>query len=219
MKIIIANRLFRLKSLLFLALFFWFTNSALAQVPDTIYQKPELNQGFPPAEQTPVIVTPPAKNIPQTETKVKVKTKEEPAEQEEQGFKKRYFTGGSGSLSFGDYTFIQVAPILGYQITDRLAVGTGLSYIYVSDRYDDESILGGKLFAQAMIYNGFFAHGEYELLDFKNNFPALLAGAGYRQYLGEKSALDLMLLLDLNQNTRSYYTNPIFRTGFIFYLN
>jgi hypothetical protein len=218
----ITNRLFSLKSLPFLALFFWLVNYSQAQVTDTIYQKPELNQGLPPAEQTPVIITPPATEFPRTETKekVKVKTKEESEEKEDQGFGKRYFTGGSGSLTFGDYTLIQVAPIIGYQLTDRFAFGTGLSYMYINDRFEnDASILGGKLFVQAMVYKGFFAHGEYELLDFKNNFPALLAGAGYRQFLGEKSALDMMLLFDLNQNTRSYYTNPIFRTGFIFYLN
>src|SRR5688572_29931569 len=170
----IANRLLRLKNLLFLALFFCLANFAQAQVPDTIYQKPELNQVMPPAEPSPVIVTPPAQNLPQTETKekVKIKTEEEPTDKEEQVFKKRYFTGGSASLSFGDYTFIQVAPILGYQLTERFAFGTGLSYIYIKNPFEEGSILGGKFFAQAMVYNGFFAHGEYELLDFKNNFPA-----------------------------------------------
>jgi hypothetical protein len=216
----VLNRLFRFKNLPFLAFFFWLSNFAQAQVTDTIYQKPTLNQGMPPAEPTPVIVTPPAPEYPNTETKeeVKIKTKDEPAE-EEQSFKKRYFTGGGGSLSFGDYTFIQISPIIGYQLTNNFAVGTGLSYIYISDPYGSGSLLGGKVFAQVMIYKGFFGHGEYELYDFKNNFPALLAGAGYRQYLGEKSALDLMLLWDLNHNSRSFYSNPVIRSGFIFYLN
>src|SRR5688572_8657909 len=133
----ITNRLFSLKSLLFLALFFCLANFAQAQVPDTIYQKPELNQGMPPAEPTPVIVTPPAQELPKTETKekVKIKTESEPASKEEQPFKKRYFTGGGATLSFGDYTFIQVAPIIGYQVTPRFAFGTGLSYIYIKNPF------------------------------------------------------------------------------------
>lgn len=205
--------LFACKLILFLALLLG-SGHAFAQVPDSTYQKPELNQGTVPEEPATVIVTPPAP--PQ---KIKEKPKTKPVISEEPVYKNRFFTGGSGSLSLGTYSFVQIAPILGYQITEKFAVGSGLSYIYYNNPDDEDHIFGGKIFMQAMVYKTFFVHAEYELLDFRNNFPALLAGGGYRSMFSEKAGADMMILLDLNQNARSYYTNPIFRAGFILYLN
>ena len=70
--------LFLLNTLAFLVLFLGLAVSgAFAQVPDTVYQKPELNTGMPPAVVTPpVIVTPPAAPG-QNPDKVKIKEKEQ----------------------------------------------------------------------------------------------------------------------------------------------
>lgn len=215
--------LFRLKTIAFVVLFSWLaTEDTFAQVPDTVYQKQELNTGMPPAVVTPpVIVTPPtapAKDsvLVKVKKKEKVKVPEEPTEDNPLG--RKYFTGGSFGLSFGTYTYINAAPILGYRLTNRISVGSGLSYFYINDPYFEGSLLGGKLFAQGMVYKTFFAHAEYELVDFRNNFSVILAGAGYRQMFSERSGIDLMVLFDLNQNGRSFYNNPVIRPALIFNL-
>jgi hypothetical protein len=208
--------LFYLKTIAFLVIFTWITApDTFAQVPDTVYKKPELNTGMPPAVVSPpVIVTPPAAPAKDS-VKVKVKEKEkvkapkEPTEDNPLG--RKYFTGGSFGISFGTYTYINATPILGYRLTNRISVGTGLSYYYINDPYFEGSVLGGKLFAQGMVYKTFFAHAEYELVDFQDNFTVILAGAGYRQMFSERAGLDLMVLFDLNQNGRSFYRNPVIR--------
>ncbi|KAA9332848.1 hypothetical protein [Adhaeribacter soli] len=199
-----------------------FATTAQAQVTDSTYQKQELNTGMPPASvPQPVIVTPPpppaVKKAPaDTVVKEKVKIKEK----DETPFRKKLFTGGGFGLSFGNQTSnVQVSPILGYRISERFSAGLGMSYFYFSSGPYDATLLGGKAFAQAMVYKEFFAHVEYEKLsdikDFSNNVAALLTGAGYRQMVSDRVGFDLMLLIDLNQNSRSLYSNPIFRGGLI----
>lgn len=215
--------LFTGKTLLVLmAVLGFLVNPAEAQVPDSTYQKQELNTGMPPASvPQPVIVTPPPppaavkKATADTVAKEKVKVKEE----DDVPFRKKLFTGGGFGLSFGDYTNIQVSPILGYRLSDRFALGLGLSYFYFSNGFDNATLLGGKAFAQAIVYKEFFAHAEYEQLsginDFNYDVSALMVGAGYRQMVSERVGFDLMVLMDLNQNSRSLYDNPIFRGGLI----
>jgi hypothetical protein len=214
--------LFYLKTLAFLVTLLWLTAAdTFAQVPDTVYQKPELNTGMPPAVVTPpVIVTPPApptKSMEKVKEKEKVKTAKEPTEDNPLG--KKYITGGSFGVSFGNYnTYVNVAPILGYRVTNRVTLGTGLSYYYLDISGYKGSLLGGNLFAQAMVYKTFYAHGQYELIDFRDNFSVILAGAGYRQMFSNRAGIDLQVLFDLNQNGRSFYSNPVIRPTLIFNL-
>jgi len=209
---------FHLKTIAFLVIFSWLAaEDSFAQVPDSVYQKPELNTGMPPATvpQT-VIVSPPAAPVPDTvkfKKKEKVKTAKEPTEDNPLG--KKYITGGSFGITFGTYNYINVAPILAYRLNDRISVGTGLNYFYIKDPFFQGSLLGGRLFAQGMVYRTFFAHAEYELVDLRDNFSVILAGAGYRQMFSERAGIDLMVLFDLNQNGRSFYQNPVIRPTLI----
>ncbi|MBE0663687.1 MAG: hypothetical protein IH597_14625 [Bacteroidales bacterium] len=43
---------------------------------------------------------------------------------------KRWFVGGNVGLQFGYVTLIDVSPMVGYMLTDRFALGTGLTYKY-----------------------------------------------------------------------------------------
>ena len=84
-------------------------------------------------------------------------------------------------LSFGTTTYIEVAPMVGYHVNDRLAVGLGPHYIYQSRKatpsypYSYQThVYGMKGFARfALIthaeeflpinlFNDLFAHVEYE---------------------------------------------------------
>jgi hypothetical protein len=44
----------------------------------------------------------------------------------------------------------------------------------------------------------------------------LLVGAGLRQPVGKRAAINLLILWDVTQNDYSPHTNPIFRMGFSF---
>lgn len=209
---------FRAKTIAFLAsAFLLLTFTAQAQT-DTVYQKPSLNNGMPPAEVTPpVIIVEPAKQKPAPDTTAEVKVKEEKEYKDITPFRDRFFTGGGFGLAFGDYTNVQLAPILGYQLTDWFAAGLGLTYIYEGNRFVSNNYLGKKVFIQGMVYKGFFGHVEYErfsLLGEKGNAEAILGGAGYRQMASNKVGVDLMVLLNLNQSAHSLYRDPfVYRFG------
>lgn len=84
--------------------------------------------------------------------------------------------GFSSDALFNHFN-ISAAPALGYRITERFAVGPGISYSYgyvsltdnVSGTFSSgkrnvsTSSLGLKGFAQFMVYKQFFLHGEYEV--------------------------------------------------------
>ena len=216
---IFLTSLFRAKTIAFLAAFFMLVTFTAQAQTDTVYQKPSLNNGMPPAEVTPpVIIVEPARQKPAADTVVKVKVKEKDDYKEPVAFKDRFFTGGGFGLSFGDFTNIQLAPILGYKITDWFAGGVGLTYIYVGNSFESANFLGKKVFIQGMVYKGFFGHVEYETfsqLGEKGNADAILGGAGYRQMVSNKVGIDLMLLLNLNQSASSVYGDPfVYRFGF-----
>ncbi|SFP86732.1 hypothetical protein [Hymenobacter arizonensis] len=140
------------------------------------------------------------------------------------------------------------APALGFRITDKFAIGPGISYAYSSfslnnnarnaglalNRQGDSSIksssLGLKAFAQYIVYKEFFVHAEYEvtnaeIIDFEPNngyFKAKrtvttpLAGVGYRQYVGDKAALDIVGLYNFDSTIYSLYPSLVLRFSFLY---
>src|SRR5688572_2037774 len=102
-------------------------------------------------------------------------------------FKDRIFIGGSLGLQFGSATYIDVSPLVGYQISKKLQAGVGVTYIYykVKDsnyNYEYEtSIYGGRLFSRYYILDNLFAHGEYEILNME--VPSEIGGTGNFDYV------------------------------------
>jgi len=146
-------------------------------------------------------------------------------------------------LSFGSSTFIEVAPMLGYHVSDRLIVGLGPHYIYqpvkATPMYPysyTTHIFGLKGFARyALITNAeeflpinlfsdLFVHVEYEGMSLEDDYSApdanreiyslFLVGAGFNQRLGMYNSVSFMVLWDINETSSSPYSNPIFRIGF-----
>lgn len=207
--------------------------TAFGQVePDTVQRKRELPTG-PPAAQ------------PQPRTQPKVQQPPKPVEKEtpQEGEKEklslndRLYTGGSFGLQFGTYTNIALLPILGYKVTEKFSVGTGIVYNYIKSGNISLSNYGGRAFAQVealKIGDGaLLAHAETEALSseyiydvdpstlraLKRRSTVLLpmAGVGYRQRMGERASFDLLLLYNLSpltQNEGNPYNNPVFRAGF-----
>jgi hypothetical protein len=146
-------------------------------------------------------------------------------------FKDRIFFGGNLGLQFGNLTYIDVSPLVGYKITDKLHAGIGATYIYYKykDAYlkYETSIYGGRVFGRYYIMDNLFTHAEYEMLNLevpetvtggnyelvRDNISSVLVGGGYAQEIGANASLVLMLLWNLTEEQYSPYQNPIIRIG------
>ncbi|MDB5235269.1 MAG: hypothetical protein JWR44_2262, partial [Hymenobacter sp.] len=143
---------------------------------------------------------------------------------------------------------ISAAPAVGFRITDKFAVGPGISYAYSSfsldnnaqnagymlnqqgDKSINSSSVGLKAFAQYIVYKEFFVHAEYEvtnaqLIDFdpnvgyykyKRTVTTPLAGVGYRSYLGENAAIDIVGLYNFDNTVYSLYPGLVVRFSLLF---
>lgn len=161
--------------------------------------------------------------------------------------------GYSGINGFGQFN-ANIGPALGYQLTERIAAGPGLTYAFNSISFPDfyraagypNSIqlhsLGVKVFAQVRIIDQFFLHGEYEvtraqtyaerlvnaqqveIFKVSRTYQTPLAGVGYRQNIGERTAADIVVLYNFNDgfdaqgNQLSPYSQPVIRFNFLYRL-
>jgi hypothetical protein len=162
-------------------------------------------------------------------------------EKEKLSFSQRLVFGGDIGLSFGSITYIKLAPIVGYRITDRFTAGLGPIYIYEKyrDYHLETSTYGGKVAAsftiikatnlpKAINLGDIALHAENEVVNVEKYDPYLgqfsnrvwidnlLLGAGITQSLGGKFAVSIFILWDVTQNPYSPYSNPIFKFGFSF---
>ena len=65
---------------------------------------------------------------------------EERQPDEQKGFdKSKLFIGGNFGVSFGDYTFANISPQLGYRFNRFVAAGAGVNFQYSSVKYRDVS--------------------------------------------------------------------------------
>lgn len=161
-----------------------------------------------------------------------------------------YTNFGLGFASNGGLNQFNVsaAPALGYRVTDKFAIGPGISYAYSSfslsnslssagytlnaqgDKSISSSSIGFKAFAQYIVYKEFFVHAEYEvtnaqLIDYdqtigyfkyKRTVTTPLAGIGYRSYLGEHAAADIVALYNFDSSIFSLYPGFVLRFSFLF---
>ncbi len=142
-------------------------------------------------------------------------------------FKDRIILGGNFGIQFGSITLIDVSPQVGYRITERFIAGVGATYQYYDDNYYHYStnIFGGRAFLRYFVFRNFFAHAEYELLNYEPyyispfesgrvNVNSYLIGGGYAQQIGGNSFMGFEILWNLNETAYTLYNNPIIRVGF-----
>ena len=158
-------------------------------------------------------------------------------EEKGSGFKDKIFVGGGFGAGFGDYTFINVSPIIGYRITPRLSSGIRLMYQYTTYDYFfsgdkikfEGNDYGAGLFARFLVKGPFFLQAEYEYLNydnvsyydgssFRSSFDSFMAGGGISQPIGGKAFFFLTALYNFSYSTTSFYRNPydspwVFRVG------
>jgi len=141
-----------------------------------------------------------------------------------------------------------ISPAVGFRISNKFAVGPGISYAYSSYSLDNQarnagyalnangdksissSSVGLKAFAQYIVYKEFFIHAEYEvtnaqLIDYDNNtgyykynrtVATPLAGIGYRSYLGQNAAIDIVGLYNFDNSLYSLYPGLVIRFSLLF---
>ncbi len=134
----------------------------------------------------------------------------------ERSFRQRLKLGGGiSNIQLGNPTMLGLSPMLGYQATNKMIVGVGISYIYIrfkdqltSTKYrtDLASYRGfmryDLAFLQKLIGQGFFTAEveQYRGIQIKQKYtPAIMAGLG----MGLASGFGLTVLYDFNYNANS----------------
>lgn len=196
--------------------------------------QPSQAEALPPPSQD----SPSGLELPGREQERKV------AQQHAEQYTKLFVYSGVGlgyNSLYGYSNFnISASPSLGYRISDRLAIGPGISYAYNSVSTNDgygnpeqhsTSSFGVKIFGQLRVINQFFIHAEYEetkaqliavdqydryVGTISRSVQTPLAGVGYRSQISNRAAADIVLLYNFKDNTNSIYSNPVIRFNFLF---
>jgi hypothetical protein len=154
----------------------------------------------------------------------------------------RFFFGGNFGVRFGDFTFVNISPQVGYRFTERLSAGGGVNFISSStmtrtangDRLMRQGYgyAGLNLFGRVFPVSNLFVNVQPEMnyswgrvryytgqADVKTPgafVPVLLVGAGAAIPTGRGQIL-AMYQYDLIGNERSPYgRRPFFTFGFNF---
>lgn len=148
----------------------------------------------------------------------------------------RLIIGGSLGLSFGDYTNINISPMVGYRLSSLFGAGINVNAQYGSERYrnynsvttqrNQYTIFGGGVWGRVYPLDFLFVHiqPEYNAVSLKSTYydsdpktiitdhygvPSLLMGGGYSQPVGGRAAFSIMALYDVLQDSKSPYQNGL----------
>jgi hypothetical protein len=147
----------------------------------------------------------------------------------------RLFFGGNFGLTFGNFTFINISPQVGYRVSPIFSAGTGLNFIYQSDKYYSGSrevkntlgYAGLNIFGRVNPYKFIILNAQPELnyvwgttrvegLDdskIDSKFvPSFLVGVGAAIPMGGRGRMIAMLQYDLIQDNWSPYGRNAFFT-------
>ncbi|TND04074.1 MAG: hypothetical protein FD123_3845 [Bacteroidetes bacterium] len=139
----------------------------------------------------------------------------------------RLVYGGNVGLQFGNATLVDVSPIVGYRVTERLVPAVGITYQYINIRFNNgqryiNTIYGCSGILRYYFLDNLYGHAEYQKLNgqwfpWQQNerywITGLLVGGGYRQMLGANVGLGLTVLWNLYDTPEWPYQNPIVRLG------
>ena len=143
----------------------------------------------------------------------------------------KFILGGSFGLQLGTITQIEVSPVVGWKLLDHLHAGVGARYLFFNDsRYDiSQSVYGGNAWFRLIVVQPLFLQAEYEILSVdefdytsmrytgnRDLVEGMLVGAGYRQEFGKRSAVNMILLWNLELQPETPYANPIIKIEYNF---
>lgn len=151
--------------------------------------------------------------------------------------KNKLFVGGNVGLAFGNITYLNLSPDVGYRFSKLLAAGFQINGQYESVRLRDATgtvnqkqqygLVGVGVFGRVYPIEQIFVHLQPEMnfifgktkydnatSRYREQVPSFLAGVGYSQNIGGSSAFTIMVLYDILQRSDSPYGDkPIFRAG------
>jgi len=185
--------------------------------PDSLNKDRQERRDVPPIEKQEI-----------TEKKKEVEFKQQP-------FIDRVRLGGSFGLSLGTVTNINLSPMAGYEITEKLVGGVGVTGMYFRSKYYGINSLyyGGRGFLMYAVVPMINIIGEFEAMNVVASYQkrqwlgSPMIGAAYSQPLGAKfiKAVHLTILYNLNYNNQidqysgqnlSPYSSPfVFRVTFL----
>lgn len=143
--------------------------------------------------------------------------------------------GGGLGLQLGNFTFIDVSPMVGYKVFDRLIFGVGGTYRYYRERTSQSvspiraNIVGGSVWGRGFIFENLYVHAEFEALRMEiiggtsrrgilMNYA--LIGPGYTQRFGARASTFVSFLFPFYSKSSianySIYQIPVIRFGFMF---
>ncbi len=157
-------------------------------------------------------------------------------QKEKPSIKEKLFFGGGLGLSFGDVTYINIAPVIGYRITPKLSAGLRLFYQYRSykDYYVgngatyDSNDYGVGVFGRFVIFGPIYLQAEYEYQSYeyyytvddkqRQGYNSFMAGGGFMQPIGRTAAFYITAMYNFSysndSNTPEPYGSPlILRVG------
>lgn len=138
-------------------------------------------------------------------------------------WKDKFYFGGNVGAQFGTFTFVNLAPLVGFKVTDRFSIGTQLQYQYFRDNSIgnfESHVFGYSGFARYFFTENLFAHTEYQVLnghfDYSGNrvnIPNLFIGGGYMYPISDNVSFGVVALYELLRRTYSPYRNPTINVG------
>jgi len=147
----------------------------------------------------------------------------------ENDWRKKIFLGGNLGLSFGNITFIDISPLVGYKVTDKFHLGVGAIYNYYSykDTYYGTnyvfrtSLYGGRCFARYYVMENIFLQTGWDKINRDDPYilgqrvwvDNYLVGGGVRYPVGDRLSFVAVGLWNLNASIYSPYPNPIIQLG------
>ncbi len=140
-----------------------------------------------------------------------------------ESFKDRLFTGGNFGFNISSgLMYLEISPMLGYKINDKLSAGISGKYLYWGGIGDNSpfrsfNYYGGGVFSRYRLTESILATVEYELLNVEDLNPnsggfgnrtlsnVLLVGAGYNSQIANNFNLQIYLLYDVIDDPNSPY--------------
>lgn len=130
--------------------------------------------------------------------------------------------GGNFGFQFGNYTYINLSPTVGYMLAkNRLELGGGPIFIYQRFRYSNIFgnysinlfVYGADAYARGFLYKGLFLEARYDIVNKTSYFDLskkvwvnhLLLGAGYAAPIGKIGVFNISVLYNVLDNRESIY--------------
>lgn len=133
-------------------------------------------------------------------------------------WQERIFMGGNMGLQFGQDTYVNLSPTMGYRITNEVSAGVGVSYIYTKRFNQSRTHYGGNVFSRVNLFDPFFAMAQYEYLSVdigaegkRLGLKSFLVGGGVQQPLGGNAVASFTVMYNLSyvEGEPSAYNSPI----------